>query len=132
MLVALRNGTAAETHFNAGLEAAHTGEYAAAAQEFQASLAEQTAPGTLLNLGLAQWRSGRAGEAILSWEQAQALDPFDKNMRGNLAFARQSAQLETPELTWCETIAAWLPSNWWAWIACSSLWLGVALVILPS
>ena len=29
-------------------------------------------------------------------------------------------------------ISTWLPANWWAWIAGASLWLAVALVMLPG
>jgi hypothetical protein len=59
---------AVETHFSAGVTAYEAGQFELAAQNFSASLAETTASGTLLNLGLANWRCGRTGGAILAWE----------------------------------------------------------------
>ena len=123
---------AAEDHFKAGLETGRAGNYAQAVEAFQKSLAEQSAAGTLLNLGIVEWRSGRTGQAILSWEQSAWLNPFDQDARNNLNFARLAAQLEPLELAWYETASTWLPANRWAWIACVSLWLAVAMMILPG
>jgi hypothetical protein len=92
----------------------------------------QPASGTLQDLGLAEWRRGHAGAAILSWEQSIWLQPFDTAARGNLRYARKVAQLEAPELAWYEVISTWLPGNWWAWIAGVSFWLAVAMVLLPG
>ena len=123
---------AAEDHFKAGLETGRAGNYAQAVEAFQKSLAEQSAAGTLLNLGIVEWRSGRTGQAIWSWEQSAWLNPFDLDARNNLIFARQAAQLESLELTWYEAASTWLPANAWAWIACASLWLAMAMMILPG
>lgn len=132
-LAVLENSFAAgETHFHAGIAAYEAGQFDLAAQAFSDSLAEQTAPGTLLNLGLAEWRRGRAGDAILAWEQAAWLDPFDHGARNNLLYAQESAQVNAPELTWFEQASTWLPANFWTWIAGGSLWLAVALVTLPG
>ncbi len=80
-----------ETHFSIGIDAYEAGQFELAAQNFNASLAETTASGTLLNLGLANWRCGRTGGAILAWEQAAWLDPFNRDARNNLSFARETA-----------------------------------------
>ena len=58
------------------------------------------------------------------------MNPFERNARNNLRFARETAQLEAPELTWYEVGSAWLPAHWWAWIAAGSLWLVVGTLTL--
>ena len=118
--------------FKSGLDAARAGQFPQAAKAFNDSLARQPAAGTLLNLGIVDWRCGRVGEAIVSWERAAWLNPFDADARNNLAFARQAAQLDPPELAWPEWLSTWLPARVWGWLACGSLWLALALVILPG
>jgi tetratricopeptide (TPR) repeat protein len=134
MLLCAAGNCAAATDalFQDGLEACRAGQFATAAQAFRNSLAKQPASGTLLNLGISEWRRGRVGEAVLSWEQAALLDPFNQEARSNLLFAREVAQLEPPDFTWYEVASTWLPANTWAWIAGGSLWLAVAMVILPG
>jgi tetratricopeptide (TPR) repeat protein len=121
-----------EDSFRQGAAAYRAADYARAVHAFRQSTAQQPASGTLQNLGNAQWQLGRAGAAILAWEQALWVDPFNEPARSNLRFARKTAQLEAPELGWYEVISTWLPANWWAWIAGASLWLAVGLVMLPG
>jgi tetratricopeptide (TPR) repeat protein len=118
--------------FEEGIAAYNAGQYSQSAQAFRDSLEAKPASGTLLNLGLAEWRRGRAGAAILAWEQALWLDPFSGDARNNLHFARQVAEVDAPELTWYEVGSTWLPANAWAWLAGGSLWLAVAMVTLPT
>jgi len=120
------------TQFNAGVEAFQSGDFAQAAQAFRDAAAREPASGTLQNLGNAEWQLGRAGDAVLAWEQALWVNPFDKNARNNLRFARAALQLDSPELKWYEAAATWLPANWWAWIAGGSLWLVVGMITLPG
>ncbi len=126
--------TAADSanQFQAGVRAYQAGEFAKAAQTFRDAAAREPASGTLQNLGNAEWQLGRSGPAILAWEQALWIDPFDRNTRSNLRFARTALQLDSPELKWYEAAASWLPANWWAWIASSSLWLVVGMMTLPG
>ena len=121
-----------DDRFRAGVLAYDAGQYELAAQAFQESLTSQTAAGTLLNLGLADWQCGRTGRTIRSWEQAAWLDPFDHDAANNLSYAREAAQVNPIELTWYEEASTWLPANWWTWLAGGSLWLAVALVTLPG
>lgn len=121
-----------ETHFHAGVIAYEAGQYDLAARAFNDALAEKTAPGTLLNLGLAEWRGGRTGEAVVAWEQAAWLDPFNRDVQKNLLYAQETAQLSPVELTWFEQTSTWLPANCWTMIAGGSLWLAVALVTVPG
>ena len=120
------------THFRAGVAAYEAGQYDLAARAFSDALAEKATPGTLLNLGLAEWRGGHTGAAVVAWEQAAWLDPFNRDVQKNLLYAQETAQLNPPELTWFEQASTWLPANCWTWIAGGSLWLAVALVIVPG
>ena len=122
----------AQDLFQAGLSAYRAADYVRAAEVFRQSSTLQPASGTLLNLGNAEWQRHRTGEAILAWDQALWLDPFNQSARQNLRFARKQAQLEAPDLAWYEVISTWLPVEWWAWIAGVSLWLAVAAVLLPG
>jgi hypothetical protein len=121
-----------DDRFRAGMAAYEAGQYEPAAEAFRDSLAGKTAAGTLVNLGLADWQCGRTGGAIMAWEQAAWLDPFDRAAANNLLFAREAAQVNLLELTWFEETSTWLPANWWTCLAGGSLWLAVALVTLPG
>jgi hypothetical protein len=118
--------------FQQGTKAYTDGDYAAAAAAFQRAAAVQPASGTLQNLGNSEWQHGRTGWAILAWERALWVDPFNGHARSNLRFARRAAQLESPELAWYEVVSSWLPVNCWGWVAGISLWLAVGLGLLPG
>lgn len=118
--------------FRSGTEDYKAGNYAASAKAFSQSAAGRPASGTLQNLGVAEWRANHAGLAVLAWERALWLDPFNKQVHQNLRYARKNAQLESPELTWYEVVSSWLPSNWWAWIAGASFWIGIGMATLPG
>ena len=118
--------------FQAGVTAYRAADYKQAAETFHQSVKLQPASGALQNLGNAEWQRGLTGDAILAWEQALWLDPFNESARQNLRFARKTAQLEAPELAWYEVISTWLPVSWWAWIAGASLWLAVGVGLLPG
>jgi tetratricopeptide (TPR) repeat protein len=121
-----------DTLFQAGATAYRAADYARAAEAFCQSVGLQPASGALQDLGNAEWQRLRTGDAILAWEQALWLDPFNEAARQNLRFARKNDQLEAPELAWYEVISSWLPVGWWGWIAGGSLWLAVGMVILPG
>lgn len=127
-----RGHAAAEAAFKEGVEAYQSGHFADASKALRASAAQQPASGTFLNLGLVEWRRGRAGPAILAWEQAAWVDPFDQRARNNLSFAREAASVEAPALTWYEVASNWLPANTWAWITGGGLSLALAMVTLPG
>jgi tetratricopeptide (TPR) repeat protein len=122
----------AEASFREGVAAYQSGHFADAAKVLRASVAAEPAAGTLLNLGLVEWRRGRAGAAILAWEQAAWIDPFDARVQDNLKFARDAASVEPPTLTWYETASSWLPPNDWAWITGGALTLALGMVTLPG
>lgn len=118
--------------FHQGIDAYHAGNYSEASALFRQSALLRPACGTIQNLGNAEWQLGHTGNAVLAWEQGRWLDPFNEALRGNLRFARKTAQLETPELTWYEVVSTWLPVNWWAWTAGASLWIAIGMGTLPG
>ena len=122
---------AGDVRFREGVTAYQAGQFEPAARAFRNSLSQQAASGTLLNLGLAEWRQRRQGEAIRAWEQSAWLNPFDENARNNLSYAREMIFVNPPELTRCELASTWLPASYWALITSFSLWLAVAMVTLP-
>jgi len=126
------SASSAEALFQTGVTAYRASDYALAAEAFGQSIALQPASGALQNLGNAEWQRHRTGAAILAWEQALWLDPFNQSARQSLRYARKNAQLEAPDLAWYEVISTWLPVSWWAWIAGVSLWLSVGVVLLPG
>ena len=118
--------------FGTGLIAYESGQFAAAARAFRESATNAATPGALRNLGLSEWRRGRAGAAICAWEQVLWIAPYDAASRGNLAYARRSVDVESPHWHWYERVSAWLPFNGWAWITAAGLWLTLAAILLPD
>jgi tetratricopeptide (TPR) repeat protein len=133
-LVCFAQNTHAATNdfFAQGIRLSQAGEYPEAAAAFEKSAQSQPASGTLVNLGIAEWRRGHAGAAILAWEQARWIDPFDSRAEANLHFAREASQVDAPQLKWFEAASTWLPANGWAWLTAASLWLAVGMIILPG
>ena len=132
LLAANFAGAATDDFFAQGTKAYQAGQFPEAAAAFQKSAQTQPAVGTLVNLGLAEWQRGHAGAAILAWEKARWLNPFDPRAEGNLKFARAVAQVDEPQLQWFETASTWLPPNAWVWLAGASLWLAVGTLVLPG
>ena len=120
-----------DASFVAGVQAYKSADFESAATSFRQSGLLRPGSGTFQNLGLAEWHDNHVGPAVLAWEQALWLDPFNKAVRNNLRFARKAAQVDAPDLAWYEVISGWLPGNWWSWIISSSLWLAVGAVVLP-
>jgi hypothetical protein len=132
LLVFLANLAAGQTNlFQQGAKAYDDGDYPAAAKTYDELSRQQPAAGTLLNLGIAEWRRGRTGFAVLAWERALWVDPFNRAARENLRYARKNAQLESPELAWYEAASTWLPVNAWAALAGISLWFAIGVILLP-
>lgn len=124
--------TSAADSFKAGIESYQTGQFVEAAKAFRESISLRPAAGTLVNLGMTEWRRGRTGAAVLAWEQALWVDSFNQTARDNLLFARESTGLDAPRLEWYETASTWLPTNSWSWIAGAGLWVALGMVTLPT
>jgi tetratricopeptide (TPR) repeat protein len=118
--------------FARGQQAYERQDFPAAAQSFAAAVSNAPSAGAYQNLGNAEWLIGRVAEALLAWERALWIDPRSAAARNNLQFVREVAQLEAPDLTWGEIASTWLPVDWWAWLACGSLWFAVGLAVLPA
>jgi len=118
--------------FRAGVESYQTGQFVEAAKAFRESISQRPAAGTLVNLGMTEWRRGRTGAAVLAWEQALWVDSFNQPARNNLLFARESTGLDAPRLEWYETASTWLPTNSWSWIAGAGLWIALGMVTFPT
>ena len=118
--------------FARGVNLSRAGQFPEAAVAFDHAARSHPASGTLLDLGLAEWQRGHAGPAILAWEQALWIDPFNARAMANLEFARQAAQVDAPQLKWYETVSTWLAPNMWAWLAALSFWVAVGLLLLPG
>ena len=121
-----------DNSFSAGIDSYQTGQFVDAAKSFRESASRRPSVGTLVNLGMTEWRRGRTGAAILAWEQALWVDSFNQQARNNLQFARESTGLDAPRLEWYETASTWLPTNSWAWIAWGGLWLALGMMTLPT
>jgi tetratricopeptide (TPR) repeat protein len=120
-----------EDFFAGGTAAYQAGQFPEAAAAFQKSVEAQPSAGALLNLGHAEWQRGHAGAAILAWEKAQWIDPFDRCAADNLKFARAAVSVDKPHLKWFEIASTWLPPNAWVWLAGGGLWLGIGALVLP-
>ncbi len=133
-LIWLMNSSQAATNdaFAQGLVAARAGDFSAAVDDFEKSIGQKPSSGALVNLGISEWRSGHAGAAILAWEQAQWIDPFDESARNNLNFARLAAQVDEPQLKWFEKVSTWLPPNRWVGLAGAGLWIANGALVLPG
>ncbi len=118
--------------FKPGIAAYEQKDFPLAAKMFVDSAASEPAAGAFQNLGNAEWQNARTAEAIVAWERALLLNPRSSDVQNNLKFARESAQLESPELSWCEIAAGWLPATVWGWLACGSLWFAVGAMIVPG
>jgi tetratricopeptide (TPR) repeat protein len=127
----IESASAAEL-FRLGTVSYASNDFNAAAELFQKSATLKPSVGTLYDLGNAQWQVGQAGPAILAWERAMWLNPFDHRTKNNLRFARKIRQLDAPELAWQESCSTWLPADVWAWISSLSFWLALAMIILPG
>ena len=80
------HAAATNDFFAQGVELSRAGQFPEAAAAFEKSAQARPAAGTLVNLGIAEWQRGHAGAAILAWEQARWIDPFDAARRGEFEF----------------------------------------------
>ena len=95
----------------------------------------QTLPPVLYNLGNALYRSGRLGEAIRCYRQAQWLAPRDPDIRANLGFAAQTAGIDLPRPSAPVAFLLTLTTREWLYLTLLALWLlcalGALALLLP-
>lgn len=109
------------------------GRYANSVHGYQAVLKENGySPAVLFNLGNAELRAGRPGDAILDYERARWLAPRDPDIAANLRFARQRAGLAVTDAPWTTHAADLLSANAWAWLGSAALVALCAGVIITQ
>jgi len=118
--------------FTRGMELSRSGQFPEAAAAFESAAKNSPSAGAFVNLGLAEWQRGHAGAAIVAWEQAQWIDPYNPQAKSNLEFAREVTQVDAPALKWHEIASSWLSPNAWIWLASASLWLAIGMMVLPG
>jgi len=106
--------------------------YEAAAEFFGGELKQKPSAEAWRNFGEAAWQGGHPGAAVLAWERARWLNPYDTNAAACLRFAEGQGLYSPMPLTWTETFSTWLPANGWAGLSCVSLWLAVGLLVVPA
>jgi hypothetical protein len=121
-----------EEMFASGTRLCRDGDFTQAATVLRGAARARPASGTLQNLGLAEWHRGQIGPAVLAWEQAVWVDPFNQAARSNLAFARKISQLDDANLAWQEVVSSWLPANWWAYLTGMGIWMGLGALGVPA
>ena len=98
------------------------GQYAESARGYQAVLkANGYSAAVLFDLGNAELRLHKVGDAIVDYERARWLAPQDPDINANLRYARRQAGLVAPEDSWSEHLADGLSPNGWAWLASGAL-----------
>ncbi|MEI7728687.1 MAG: tetratricopeptide repeat protein [Verrucomicrobiota bacterium] len=113
--------------FERGCAAYEARDFAEAARQFNDELKRKPSAEAWRNLGNAEWQGSHFGEAILAWERALWINPFDADAGASLRHARRTAQLAAAPLRWWERFSTWLPVDAWGWTATVSFWLAVTL-----
>lgn len=105
------------------------GQYQAAAEMYQALLAEQPAAEFYYNLGNARFKQGELAQSILAYERALRLKPGMKDAKHNLKFAESQIQdniADTSEFflrTWFIRVRNSLSFNSWIWLSMIGFWM---------
>jgi len=121
----------AATPFDDGLAAYRNADYTAAAESFQAAILEEESAAARHNLALSRFRQGKPAEAVWHLERAIQLAPFRSDYRFKLGALRSRLGLPEERPPWPELAAQTLTLSGWLLLGTISLWLGLALWILP-
>lgn len=98
------------------------GQFADSARGFEAVLKKDGySPAALFDLGNANMRLGKTGDAILDYERAKWLAPHDPDIAANLRFARKRAGFPAEDASWSEAFADFFSANAWAWLGSGAL-----------
>lgn len=124
-------------HFEEGNKAYNEGEYQAAINSYEKILENgETSAEVYFNLGNAHYKLNNIAPSVYYYEKALQLNPNDKDIRDNLAFAQNMVldDIEEEESTglaglWRDSVSV-LGYNQWAWLAvtCSILFAVLFLV----
>jgi tetratricopeptide (TPR) repeat protein len=124
-----------EDIFKRGNAAYEEGQYEVAAQAYRSLLRYDIRdPVVEYNLGNAEFRLGRLGQAILHYERAKRLDPVEPDIRTNLEFARSlcfdrvESRQQAAVVGWMHATQNRLGPDRQAWMALATAWIVFALV----
>lgn len=128
---------AAEKIFTEANEAYRKNDFSTAISLYEKLIQLQNNSATVYyNLANAHYKSGNLGQAILNYERAERLAPFDEDIRHNLEFARHRTvdQLQSQAALgvehFTEKFLGILSSLGWKILALVLVWLGFGLLAL--
>ena len=116
--------------FESACVAYETRDFAGAARLFADEIKHAPSAEAWRNWGNAEWQIEHHGAAVLAWERALWINPYDADALISLRYTRQSMSLTELPLRWWETFSTRLPADTWAWLATGSFWLAVALAFV--
>lgn len=124
-LVAAEIPTAAESAYAKG-------DFVGAATAWTEEMGvEGVTAGRLAALGNAEWRLGRKGRAMVCWERALRLDPWDPVALAGIRHAQGAGGVERPAPTWTEVYASVLPNDAWWLLGLAAFWCALLCVAIP-
>ncbi|MEO0794130.1 MAG: tetratricopeptide repeat protein [Verrucomicrobiota bacterium] len=106
------------------------GEYTEAIEAYQQLIPEHQSANIHYNMGNAYYRLGEFGPAILHFEKALALDPRNPDIRANLELTQEAAEVIPTSHSWANGLSDRFSANTWAWLAVTSFWASLGLIIL--
>lgn len=122
-------------HFELGNEAYLAGDYDLAKQQYQQILASGYESAELFyNLGNTHYKLGEIPMAILNYERALRLKPFDEDIKFNLLLANQLITDKIDELPqffivkWFQSLNRSVSGKAWSWISILSFFLLLTMV----
>ena len=124
-LVAAETPSVAETAYARG---DFVGAAAAWTEEMRG---EGVTAGRLAALGNAEWRLGRKGRAMVCWERALRLDPWDPVALAGIRHAQGAGGVDRPAATWPEAYASVLPPEAWWLLGLAAFWTALLCVVVP-
>jgi tetratricopeptide (TPR) repeat protein len=125
-------GAADDRAISAAETAYAKGDYATAIEKWsEEARIEGVTAARLSALGNAEWRLGRKGRAMVCWERALLLDPFDPVATAGIRHALNAGGTDRPAFTWTENYAAFLTADAWLIVATLSFWVAFLCVIVP-
>jgi len=124
-------------HYQKGVEAYREHRWSDAAAEFQAVLDQGVEAGDVYyNLGNCYYRLNDVPHAVLYYEKALRLMPFDADLRSNLETVRTfvadqpTATVKLPVWQWVDRILELLSPNSWSLLMLVMTWLWSLFLVL--
>jgi len=125
---------AAPADFETATHLYEKGDFQGARTAYEALVASGNYNANLFyNLGNADYRLGRKGDAFVAYERALALDPAHPETKANLALLRDETGVQLTPPAWKERVLGWpaaFAGRGAAWIAALAFWV-LAFSIAP-